>query len=212
MKLFKPLLAALCLSVLAAAASPSMTVALFLKSNGTDIQGESTIASMGRANSIECLSFEGAMAIPRDAATGQARGRRTYEPIVIRKRIDKSSPLLARALCNNEIVEGAFRLYRPSADGTTQHFFTIEFKSGRVSSHKLYVPDTIVPATSTQPPLEEVSFVFSSIKWRYEIGGVEFQDNNGVNRIGEAAPLGAKPRLVPPPVLFLMAPELASAL
>ena len=92
MKHFRLFLATAALGVAAASASASMTVALFLKSNGAEIQGESSIASMGRANSIECLSFEGGMAIPRDAATGLARSRRTYEPIVFRKRIDKSSP------------------------------------------------------------------------------------------------------------------------
>ena len=34
----------------------------------------------------------------RDAASGMATGKRTYEPVRITKRIDKSSPLLAKAL------------------------------------------------------------------------------------------------------------------
>lgn len=33
-----------------------------------------------------------------------AAGRRTYEPIVIRKRIDKSSPLIAKALAGNRTL------------------------------------------------------------------------------------------------------------
>ena len=34
------------------------TVHLFLKANGTDIKGESTQTSLGRADSIECVYYE----------------------------------------------------------------------------------------------------------------------------------------------------------
>jgi len=57
-----------------------------------------------------------------------ATGERTYEPIRIAKRIDKSSPLLAKALCNNEVIEATFKFYRPdpAGSGTQEHFYTIE--------------------------------------------------------------------------------------
>lgn len=155
------------------------TVHLYLKANGTDIKGESTQTSLGREGSIECLYFEDSVRTAREKGTGMATGRRTYEPIVLRKRIDKSSPLLAKALCNNEVVEGTFKFFRPnpSGDGTTQQFFTIEFAEGRVASIKRTSPDTIDPASASEPPTEEVSFVFHTITWTYEDGGVTHTDN-----------------------------------
>jgi type VI secretion system secreted protein Hcp len=145
------------------------TVHLYLKANGTDIQGESTQHSLGRENSIECVYYEQAVATAREAGSGMATGRRQYHPLVVRKRIDKSSPLIAKALCNNEVIEGTFKFFRPNptGDGTTEQFYSVQIRQGRVASIKQVVPDTIEPATSTEPPLEEVAFVFHTIAWTY---------------------------------------------
>jgi type VI secretion system secreted protein Hcp len=155
------------------------TVHLYLKANGSDIQGESTQTSLGRENSIECLYFEDSVRTAREKGTGMATGRRTYNPIIIRKRIDKSSPLLAKALCNNEVIEGTFKFFRPSpsGDGTTQQFFTVEIAEGRINSIKRVSPDTIDPASAQEPPTEEVGFVFHTITWTYEDGGIVHTDN-----------------------------------
>ena len=155
------------------------TVHLYLKSNGSDIQGESTQTSLGRENTIECLYFEDSVRTAREKGTGMATGRRSYEPIVFRKRIDKSSPLLAKALCNNEVIEGTFKFFRPSpsGDGTTQHFFTVEIAEARVAHVKRVSPDTIDPASASEPPTEEIGLVFHTITWTYEDGGVQHTDN-----------------------------------
>jgi type VI secretion system secreted protein Hcp len=160
------------------------TVHLYLKANGADIKGESTQHSLGRENSIECLYFEQAVKTAREAGSGMATGRRQYEPLLLRKRIDKSSPLIAKALVENQVIEGTFKFFRPNptGDGTTQHFYSIKIEDGRVASQKMYVPDTIVPATSTEPPLEEVSFVFHTITWTFEDGGITHQDTWNANR------------------------------
>lgn len=155
------------------------TVHLYLKANGSDIAGESTQTSLGRENSIECLFFEDAVRTAREKGSGMATGRRTYEPIVLRKRIDKSSPLLAKALCNNEVIEGVFKFFRPNptGDGTTQQFFTVAIGEGRIAGIKRTSPDTLDPASALAPPMEEVSFVFHNITWTYTDGGIEHHDN-----------------------------------
>jgi type VI secretion system secreted protein Hcp len=152
---------------------------LFLKANGTDINGESTQTSLGREGSIECLYFQDSVRTAREKGTGMATGRRSYEPILFRKRIDKSSPLLAKALCNNEVVEGTFKFFRPSpsGDGTTEQFFTIEIAEARIAHIKRISPDTIDPASATEPATEEVGIVFHTITWTYEAGGVVHTDN-----------------------------------
>jgi type VI secretion system secreted protein Hcp len=157
----------------------AMTVHLTLKANGMTIEGDSTIVSMERENTIECLMFQDSVRTGRERSTGMAFGDRVYEPITICKRIDKSSPLLAKALCNNELTEGVFKFYRPnpSGDGTTEQYFTIEFKEGRVASIRRLSPDVIAPATTNVPATEEVSFVFSYIRWTYEPGGIEHIDH-----------------------------------
>jgi type VI secretion system secreted protein Hcp len=153
------------------------TVHLYLKSNGSDIAGESTQTSLGRADSIECLYFEDSVRTAREKSSGQATGRRTYEPVRILKRIDKSSPLLAKSLCNNEKIDGIFKFFRPNGDtGETTHFFTVEIEQGRLAGIKRVSPNVIDPAAGAEPPTEEVSFVFHSITWTYEEGGVMHKD------------------------------------
>jgi type VI secretion system secreted protein Hcp len=157
------------------------TVHLYLKVNGQDVKGESTQISLGRADSIECVYYEQSVAVARDTATGMATGRRTYNPIVIHKRIDKSSPLLVNALRTNAKVDGVFKFFRPNptGDGTTQQFYTVEFKNGQIASFRQFVPNTIVPASSSQPPMEEVTFIFHTIIWTYTNGGVMSMDTVG---------------------------------
>ena len=160
------------------------TVHLYLKSNGEDVAGEPTQTSLGRENSIECLQFIDSVRTAREKGSGLATGRRTFEPISFRKRIDKSSPILARSLCNNEVIEGSFKFFRPnpSGDGTTEHFFTVEFGEGRVASIKRVSPDTIDPASATEPPTEWLEFVFHNITWTYEPSGASHHDNRRENQ------------------------------
>lgn len=157
----------------------AQSVHLFLKANGKDIKGESTQVSMGRADSVECVLFSSGVTSAREAASNLATGRRQHEPIIIRKRIDKASPLLAKALVQNETVEGVFKFYRPNpaGDGTTEQFFTVAIKGGRVFSQKLMILNTLDPTEATEPPLEEVGFVFQTINWTYTNGGIEHEDN-----------------------------------
>jgi type VI secretion system secreted protein Hcp len=157
----------------------AMTVHLELYADGNKIDGDSSIVSMERENTIECLSFIDSVRTAREASTGRASGERTYEPVRIEKRIDKSSPLLAKALVNNEVIEGTFRFYRPNpmGDGTTEQYFTVEIKEGRINSITRISPDVIDPASSNAPPTEEVSFVFGYIRWTYEPDGIEHIDH-----------------------------------
>ncbi len=157
----------------------AMTVHLYLTADGTKIDGDSTILSMDREDSIECLSFEDSVRTAREASSGMASGERTYEPVRITKRIDKSSPLLAKALCNNEKIDALFKFYRPapSGDGTTEQHFTVELQESRIASITRVSPDVIDPAASAAPPTEEVTFVFGYIRWTYEPDGIEHVDH-----------------------------------
>lgn len=154
------------------------TVHLYLKANGTDIKGDSTQVSLGREGSIECLSFQSGVITARESGSGLATGRRQYKPIVIHKRIDKASPLLMKALCENQAIEGTFKFFRPNpnGDGTTEQFFTIEFKRGRINDVEILSPDVLAPASTNAPPTESVSFVFHTISWTYTNGGVTHED------------------------------------
>ncbi|WP_242396307.1 type VI secretion system tube protein TssD [Anaeromyxobacter oryzisoli] len=156
----------------------AQTVHLFLKANGKDVKGESTQTSLGREGSIECISYEQAVKTAREEGTNMVTGRRQHQPIKIVKRIDQSSPLIMKALTENQKVEAVFKFYRPnpSGDGTTEQFYTVQLKEANVSAVKQEVPDTIAKDTAGLPPLEQIEFVFKEIIWRFEKGGVEHPD------------------------------------
>lgn len=154
------------------------TVHLFLKANGKDIKGESTQESLGRKDSIECVGYDQSVSTAREAGTGMMTGRRQYAPLKILKRIDKASPLIMKALTNNEKIDGVFKFFRPNptGDGTTEQFYTVSIKNGNVASVKELVNNTLDPDTVNNPPLEEVTFVFQDINWTFMNGGVTHED------------------------------------
>lgn len=154
------------------------TVHLFLKANGQDVQGESTQVDLGRENSIECVLFKDSVRTAREHGSRAAVGRRVHEPVEIIKRIDMSSPLLAKALCRNEEIEAEFKFFRPSpkGDGKTEQFFTVKLIKGRIDGIERVSPNSIDPAASKAPPLETVRFVYHTIRWTYVPSGAEFED------------------------------------
>jgi type VI secretion system secreted protein Hcp len=160
------------------------TVHFFLKVNGKDIQGESTQKSLGRENSIECLRFQHSTLSARDMTTGLATGRRQYQPIKIVKRIDKSTPLLYKAMTENAVCEGEFKFYRPnpSGDGTTEQFYSIKIGGARVTEIHGESPHVEDLDTANQHPYEEIQLTFGTINWTYTNGGATHEDTWHGNR------------------------------
>jgi type VI secretion system secreted protein Hcp len=154
-------------------------VALFLTANGVDIEGDSTQAMTEGA--IECVSFLSSVTAATRAGSGMATGRRNHEGIAIRKPIDRSTPLLAKALCNNEAIAATFKFFRPNptGDGTTEHFFTVEIDKARLTAIQLVSPDgySNEDAPPAVGPFEDVHFAYNEITWRYEPTGVEHTDS-----------------------------------
>jgi type VI secretion system secreted protein Hcp len=158
------------------------SVSLFLKLNGTDIEGESTIAERGGVDvskSIECVVFEQTSLTPRDPTSGRsAVGQRQHQPIKLTKRVDKASPLLMQALCQNQVADAEFKFFRPNPeDGTTQHFYTVKASGGRVTSIRGFIESTLEQENAHEPPLEEVEITFNKCQWTCVAGGTEFEDD-----------------------------------
>jgi type VI secretion system secreted protein Hcp len=157
----------------------AMTVHLTLKANGEDIQGESTQMSLGREDTIECFTFDYGVASASEGFSGAPSGVRNYLPIRITKRIDKSTPRIWQALCENHAIEGTFKFFRPSpaGDGTTEEFYTVEIKEARVAGINFSSPNAMGGAGQSEPPTETIAFVYNNVRQTYEAGGVEFEDS-----------------------------------
>jgi type VI secretion system secreted protein Hcp len=109
---------------------------------GQPLIGSSSQWSSGgvnRADGFEGLSLE---LVGRRAVKGEsawATGRRHWQPIRIRKVVDRATPLLVDAFVGGKRID-TFEciFFRPSpTGGGAQHDFTIKGTDGRIRSHRI---------------------------------------------------------------------------
>jgi len=142
-------------------------VRLFIQSNGTNIEGELADGSIAAFD----VEFLGQTEL---GSGGLPTGRRTYEPIRIRKRIDRASPLLARSFARNEVVQADLRFFREGPGGEPVNYFTIRLTQARITSYSI-TTETLGGASFTHDEVIEIAA--STILWADEINSVEFEDS-----------------------------------
>ena len=146
-------------------------VHVVLTANGTAVAGD------GPNGVIQAFGFDNEVVVERDSASGVSTGRRLYKPIRIVKAIDKSTPLLAKALAQNQVITAEFRLRRPSADNSTvATYYTVSITGARVAGIRDWKTNTRDLSADRAGDLEEVSFIFTSITFTWVDGGVTFTD------------------------------------
>ncbi len=152
-------------------------VQLILKIDGKDVKGDSAKVD----GTIDIDSFSTGVACPRDAK-GVATSR-VYSDITYSKPVDKTSPLVVKALTENQPVEAVFSFYRQASGGAkiqgTEEFYKITLKDMRVTS-------ITQGGSAGGQPQESVSLGFGeqgSVTWTWVKGGVEHTDN--VYKIGK---------------------------
>jgi type VI secretion system secreted protein Hcp len=162
-----PVLAAfLLLPLLSARAADPILASI--TANGTEVSGD------GPDNKIIVLGYDHEIVVP-PAAAGQA-GRRVHKPIRIVKAIDKASVLLLKALTENHNVTAEFRFYRRDAKGNPQQYYTVTIQDARVAGVREWKTNTRDLSADRAGDLEEVSFTYRTITWRWEDGGLEHID------------------------------------
>lgn len=127
----------------------------------------------GREDTAELVAFEQHVLVPKTKETGSVTGHARFDPVVITKEIDRSSPLLQRALVTNEMVTVVLTYYRYK-DGLEQHYYTIELTEATVVEYTAQVKFTLDEQTEQYPPLEMVGFAFGKIKVTWEEHGIMY--------------------------------------
>lgn len=117
---------------------------------------EETIVSVGLGHQIN---------IPYDVPTGQITGQRQHSPMIITKYVDRSSPLLYKAMCSNETAEAYLKYYRTNTSGQEEHYYTIHLQNCHIISIKTAFPN-----------IEQISILYQTITWTWEEGGIEYTD------------------------------------
>ena len=154
------------MAAVAQADSVSMTVK---GAKQGDIKGSAT--EKGREGTMTCLEFASEVVSPRDAASGQATGKRQHKPMRCVKRVDRASPALFNALVTNEMLsEVTFQLWSASKGGQQSRAYTVALKSAQLTSLRQYLnADGVL--------MEELQLTFAGITVTWHDGDLVAQDS-----------------------------------
>lgn len=132
----------------------------------------------GHEDQILVQGFLHQVTIPRDPQSGQPTGQRIHKPLTITKVFDKSSPLIFSALTSGErLTKCNLKWYRTSAQGTQEHYFTIELEDAIIVDVASSMPNCQDPANGHFTHLENVSFSYRKITWTHEVSGTSGADD-----------------------------------
>lgn len=92
-----------------------------------------------------------------------------HQALTIQKPVDKSTPLLSKAITENESLTCEFEYYRTNSFGINELYYKVKLIKARVSSIHIDVPHNIT--NSAGQPEESVSFTYESITQEHCIAG-----------------------------------------
>ena len=120
----------------------------------------------GHEDQVMIQSYSHSMTLPTDSQSGQPAGQRKHNPFIVTKDLDKSTPLLANAMTSGEMLERCeLRLYRTSATGAQEHYFTIELMDALIVNINSGMPSA--RSGNPSPAMETVAFSYRSINWEH---------------------------------------------
>jgi type VI secretion system secreted protein Hcp len=142
-------------------------------------KSETTVATR-RDKWMPVIAFTMGMSSPRDAATGQASGKRQHQPVTIVKPWGAASPQALTACAANEILtEVDIEFTRPSTTGGDDVYQSVRLTNATFSQIARFTgrpdgaedtPSSGHTGTSDMMELERWAFTFQKI---------EVQDNDG---------------------------------
>jgi len=132
----------------------------------------------GREDTSDVFEFSHSLSRPFDPATGLLTGRRQHTPLKVVKTIDKATPGLHKALASGEpIAEVEVDFYR--IDPQTREeakYYTITLKNARIVEIQTFMPTSFLPQNESYRHMEEVSFVYQEIEWKWIPDGIVEED------------------------------------
>ena len=122
-------------------------------------------------NKIPGVSFHYSVSSPRDAASGQASGKRTHQPVTFVKEWGAATPQFLQALYTNEsLPEVLFEFVRTDANGEEFVYHTVKLVNAAVSEIEQYVAEDEEHEAHDVRELEEISFTFQRIEIESKVG------------------------------------------
>jgi len=128
------------------------------------------------------VGFSYEVTSPRDAAGGQATGRRQHGAVTFTKEWGAASPQLFTALVTNEVIKSAlFEFVRTNEVGVEYVFHTIKLTNASITAIHQYVA-TQEDADLDNAELEDVALTFRGIEIASLDGRTSASDSVGGSR------------------------------
>lgn len=131
-----------------------------------------TLESARGAGGVSAMveSYQHTIEVPADELTARAAGRRVHSPFLVRKRVDKATPLLYRAMTASETIPRV-RIRVPTSGGRSGEPVMITLTNARI----------VAIESSSRPDEtlahEEIAFVYERIQWTSADGTIEHTDD-----------------------------------
>ena len=92
-----------------------------------------------------------------------------HQALTMVKPIDKSSPLLGKAITENECLTCDFSFYRTNRMGMNECYYKLKLINARIAGIHLQVPHTIEDGDGQ--PQETIELTYESINWEHCTAG-----------------------------------------
>jgi len=131
-----------------------------------------------REGTSDVFEIEHHLHQPTEPTTGQPSGVRVHSPLRIVKLIDKATPGFHKALCTAQnLPEVVLDFYRIDPDSREEiKYYTITIRQARIVDIRPYMPMSFVPANESYRHMEQISFVYEEIEWRWIPDGATEMD------------------------------------
>jgi type VI secretion system secreted protein Hcp len=137
-----------------------------------------SVTQKGREDQIMVIAVQHEVTSPRDTASGLPTGKRQHHPYVITKEVDKASPLLFNALCNNEsFTTWELQFWQPNPSGVEKQHYTVKLENATIARIETIMPNNKHPELTKFAEYEEVSFCYQKIEWTWMDGGITAEDD-----------------------------------
>ena len=155
-----------------ASALTALMLAPILPGQQAQAQMTMTLESAGRGDGVSAIvaSYEHAIEIPQEAMAARASARRVHTPFMVRKRVDRATPLLYRAMTASETIP-AVRIRVPTSRARAGEPVIITLTNARIVS--------IQSGSRADETLahEQIAFVYERITWSSDDGTLEHTDD-----------------------------------
>lgn len=149
--------------------------------NGEELDGDTSISEIAgidvSSHHLECFSVRWASRLKSPSSAGRVRSTVKKQPVILLKPLDKSTPLLHKALATNQRIDGTIKIFGfDTQSGETHHFFSLKLDQARIVSLESISANTLSTDTATLPPTEQVELIAQTLTYIDVINDIEYED------------------------------------